>query len=264
MKKMIAPCMTLVAVFGATSAFATEQTLGTQTGQELGVSLSSYKYEEPSLDVKNDGIKLGVDYTTTMAVQNDWFFKVNGRFAYGKVDYTGSGTSDNNPDYYYEIRPLFGKDHIIGNTVWAPYTGFGFRYLNNDSRRETSTGYWGYQRISHYYYLPIGVSNRFALDNGSVLDSAIEFDYLIRGQQTSKLSDVSSDYPDLKNRQDSGYGIKFSSMYRVNDFAIGPYIDYWNINKSDSVVFSAGGSTYTGYEPKNTTVEFGIKASMRF
>lgn len=264
MKKMIAPCMTLVAVFGATSAFATEQTLGTQTGQELGVSLSSYKYEEPSLDVKNDGIKLGVDYTTTMAVQNDWFFKVNGRFAYGKVDYTGSGTSDNNPDYYYEIRPLFGKDHIIGNTVWAPYTGFGFRYLNNDSRGETSTGYWGYQRISHYYYLPIGVSNRFALDNGSVLDSAIEFDYLIRGQQTSKLSDVSSDYPDLKNRQDSGYGIKFSSMYRVNDFAIGPYIDYWNINKSDSVVFSAGGSTYTGYEPKNTTVEFGIKASMRF
>ena len=63
MKKMIAPSMTLFAVFCATSAFATGQTLGTQTGQELGVSLSSYKYEEPSLDVKNDGIKLGADYT---------------------------------------------------------------------------------------------------------------------------------------------------------------------------------------------------------
>ena len=264
MKKMIAPSMTLLAVFGATSAFATEQTLGTQTGQELGVSLSSYKYEEPSLDVKNDGIKLGVDYTTTMAVQNDWFIKLNGRFAYGKVDYTGSGTSDNNPDYYYEIRPLFGKDHIVGNTVWAPYTGFGFRYLNNDSRGETSTGYWGYQRSSRYYYLPIGVTNRFALDNRSVLESMVEFDYLIRGQQKSKLSDVSASYPDLDNRQDSGYGIKFSSMYRVNDFAIGPYIDYWNINKSDTVVFSAGDSTFTGYEPKNTTVEFGVKASMRF
>lgn len=256
--------MTLLAVFCATSAFATEQTLGTQTGQELGVSLSSYKYEEPSLDVKNDGIKLGVDYTTTMAVQNDWFIKLNGRFAYGKVDYTGSGTSDNNPDYYYEIRPLFGKDHVVGNTVWAPYTGFGFRYLNNDSRGETSTGYWGYQRSSRYYYLPIGVTNRFALDNRSVLESMVEFDYLIRGQQKSKLSDVSASYPDLDNRQDSGYGIKFSSMYRVNDFAIGPYIDYWNINKSDTVIFSDSTSTYYGYEPKNTTVEFGIKASMRF
>lgn len=261
---MIAPSMTLLAVFCATSAFATEQTLGTQTGQELGVSLSSYKYEEPSLDVKNDGIKLGVDYTTTMAVQNDWFIKLNGRFAYGKVDYTGSGTSDNNPDYYYEIRPLFGKDHVVGNTVWAPYTGFGFRYLNNDSRGETSTGYWGYQRSSRYYYLPIGVTNRFALDNRSVLESMVEFDYLIRGQQKSKLSDVSASYPDLDNRQDSGYGIKFSSMYRVNDFAIGPYIDYWNINKSDTVIFSDSTSTYYGYEPKNTTVEFGIKASMRF
>lgn len=49
----------------------------------------------------------------------------------------------------------------MGNSVWAPYTGFGFRYLNNDSRGETSTGYWGYQRSSHYYYLPIGVTNRF-------------------------------------------------------------------------------------------------------
>ena len=91
MKKMIAPSMTLLAVFCASSAFATEQKLGTQTGQELGVSLSSYKYEESSLDVKNEGIKLGVDYTTTMAAQNDWFFKINGRVAYGKVDYTGSG-----------------------------------------------------------------------------------------------------------------------------------------------------------------------------
>ena len=91
-----------------------------------------------------------------------------------------------------------------------------------------------------------------------------EFDYLIRGEQTSELSDVSSDYPDIENRQDSGYGIKFSSMYRVNDFAIGPYIDYWNIDKSDTEVFSDSTGTYYGYEPKNTTVEFGIKASMRF
>ncbi len=268
MKKMIAPSMTLFAVFCATSAFATGQTLGTQTGQELGVSLSSYKYEEPDfepgLDVKSDGIKLGADYTSTMAGSTGWFFKFNGRFAYGKVDYTGSGTSSNNPDYYYEVRPLFGKDHEVGNSVWAPYTGFGFRYLNNDSRGETSTGAWGYQRVSRYYYLPIGVTNRFALENSSVLESMIEFDYLIRGQQTSKLSDVSASYPDLENRQDSGYGIKFSSMYRVNDFAIGPYIDYWNINKSDAVVYSAGDSTYIGYEPKNNTVEFGIKASMRF
>ncbi|WP_316673312.1 hypothetical protein [uncultured Tolumonas sp.] len=88
MQKMIAPSMTLLAVFCATSAFATEQTLGTQTGQELGVSLSSYKYEEPDfepgLDVKSDGIKLGADYTSTMAGPTGWFFKFNGRLRMAK------------------------------------------------------------------------------------------------------------------------------------------------------------------------------------
>ncbi len=264
MKKMITPSIAVLAAFCAVSASASDKTLGTQTGQELGVSVSDYTYKEPSLAVKNDGIKLGVDYTTSMSLQNDWFFKLNGRFAYGKVDYSGSGTSDNNPDYYLEVRPLFGKDHMMGNSVLAPYTGFGFRYLKNDSRGETSTGYWGYQRESRYYYLPIGVNHRISINTDSVLDSMFEFDYLLRGQQTSQLSDASSDYPDLNNRQDSGYGLKFSSMYRINDLAVGPYIDYWNINKSDVVVFSDGSSTYYGYEPHNTTLEFGIKASLRF
>ncbi len=134
---------------------------------------------------------------------------------------------------------------MMGNSVLAPYTGFGFRYLKNDSRGETSTGYWGYQRESRYYYLPIGVNHRISINTDSVLDSMFEFDYLLRGQQTSQLSDASSDYPDLNNRQDSGYGLKFSSMYRINDLAVGPYIDYWNINKSDVVVFSDGSSTYS-------------------
>ncbi|WP_024871384.1 hypothetical protein [Tolumonas lignilytica] len=264
MKKMIAPAVTLFAILSLPSAFAADQSLSTNSGQELGLSVSSYKYEEPNVDVKNDGIKIGADYTTALSFQNEWFLKLNGRIAYGTVDYTGSGTAKNNPDYYYELRPLIGNDRWLGNSVLAPYAGFGFRYLYNDSRGMTSTGYWGYQRESRYYYVPVGVTHRFSLDSRSILESMVEFDYLIRGQQKSRLSDVSPSYPDADNRQNSGYGIKFSSMYRAHGLAIGPYIDYWNINDSEVSTAVSGNTIYSGFEPQNTTFEFGIKASMRF
>lgn len=73
---------------------------------------------------------------------------------------------------------------------------------------------------------------RAALDSQSQLETTLEYDYLIRGEQDSDISaDGSSD--SSENTQNNGYGIKFSSLYRINDLAFGPYIDYWNIDKSD-------------------------------
>lgn len=44
----------------------------------------------------------------------------------------------------------------------------------------------------------------------------------------------------------------FSSLYRINDLAFGPYIDYWNIDKSDL-------SDVGYYEPGNETFEVVLK-----
>ena len=269
MKKMIAPSMTLLAVFCASSAFATEQKLGTQTGQELGLSLSYYQFEVSDVDIEGDkltdteldGAKIGVDYTTTMALQNDWFFKLNGRLAYGEVDasskFNGASLNlDNNSDLYYEIRPLVGKDFSITNGTLAPYLGFGYRYLRNELSGNDETGSFEFDRTSQYYYLPVGLIYRAALDSQSLLETTLEYDYLIQGEQDSDIS-VGSLSVSSENTQNNGYGIKFSSLYRINDIAFGPYIDYWSIDKSDL-------SDVGYYEPSNETFEVGIKASMRF
>ncbi len=255
--KLTHQLLTAVAVLVSSSAaFAVD--LSTQTGQEFGLTLSDYTYKEPSLDVKLEGIHIGAEYTTTMSFSNDWFMSLNGRFAYGKPDYSGSGTEENNPNWFVDLRPLFGKDIPVGSAVITPYTGVGYRILKNDNRGITSTDAWGYRRESRYFYLPLGVTHRFALDSEAQLISTLEFDYLLSGNQRSTLSDVPG-YPDVDNRQDSGYGFKVSSMYHVNGYSIGPYIDYWNINTSD-----LDDTYHNYYEPHNTTVEFGIKASMRF
>lgn len=270
---------TIAAVLVSSSAaFATD--LSTQTGQELGITLSQYYYEEPDLqtdsgniDVKLKGLHIGADYTTTMAFENDWFFKVDGRVAYGKVDYSGSGSHDGEPNLYFDIRPLFGKDYAVNSSVLAPYTGFGYRYLHNDGQGLTDTGYWGYRRQSQYFYLPIGVTHRFALDSNAILETNLEFDYLLKGVQKSYMSDgigyggiTASE--DVKNDQNRGYGFRLSSMYRVNNLAIGPYFNYWKIQDSEvsSFLYERNGTVYRSYgiEPSNHTVEFGIKASMRF
>jgi hypothetical protein len=61
-------------------------------------------------------------------------------------------------------------------------------------------------------------------------------------------------------------------MYQKSKLAIGPYANYWNIGESDWVplyqngipVLDNNGIPLGGVEPKNNTIEFGLKASQQF
>ena len=69
----------------------------------------------------------------------------------------------------------------------------------------------------------------------------------------------------MTNKQHKGYGLKLSVMYQKKNSAIGPYVDYWNIAQSESVLVYKNCSLYgSGVEPKNNTIEFGVKASYQF
>lgn len=269
MKKIqiTAVLITIAMLFVTTIAYAESTNLKTQTGGDIGLSLSSYQYQEPEF-MSLKGAKIGLDLQTTKVLQNDQFIRGDLRFAFGSVDYNsnGSGSATGYPDWYIEARGLIGKDWALSEAVLAAYTGFGYRYLFNDARGITSTGYSGYRRESNYFYLPVGIIHRIALNDQARLESTLEYDHLLAGKQITSLSDVGAGYSDATNNQGSGYGLRLSVMYQKSKWAIGPYAYYWNIGQSNIVPEIQYGVP-TGYglaEPKNNTVEFGLKASQQF
>lgn len=241
----------------------------TQSGQELGLSISSYQYKEPDV-MTLKATKFGIDYRSTLVFADVWSLRIDGRYADGDTDYTsnGTGSANNLPDWYAEVRALIGRDYVTRHGVLVPYSGLGYRYLYNDLRGQTTANgqtYYGYRRESQYLYLPLGVTHRLSLADNQRLDTELEFDWLLRGWQTSKLGDpygITADELDLNNKQKTGFGLKASTLYRYGHWSVGPFINYWKIDKSDVSTVSALGEA--GYEPNNHTLEWGLKAGYRF
>ena len=246
-------------------SFAQHSSLATQSGHEFGASLSSYRYSEPGLiDIKSNS-KAGGEYTGTYAFDSEWpnqykgwFLKTELRYLTGKADYSSisTGSKSNVPDWYYEARILAGKDYPLDGYALSPYIGFGYRYLFNDLRGRSTTNNPGYRRQSTYYSIPIGLTHKLNLSNQNQLHTTIEYDYLVRGLQNTTLSDTGLGLSDVSHRQNSGYGLRLSSMVRFDKWTVGPSLIYWNIKDSEIV----NGS----FEPKNNTTEIGFKANYLF
>ena len=265
MEKIVAMLGT-IGMFFMPSTYAEISTLQTQTGNNIALSFSSYEYQEPGL-VSLKGNKIGLDMLATQVLQNGLFIRGDLRYAFGAVDYNsnGTGSASGEPDWYIETRALVGKDWWVQGMVLSPYTGLGYRFLFNDSRGVTSTGASGYRRESNYVYLPVGISDRLRLTEQSSLESKLEYDYLLSGRQISRLADTGLGFSNVTNNQSTGYGLKLSVMYQKNNWAIGNYLHYWNIGRSDSTILYRDGTVYgTAWEPKNNTVEFGFKVIQRF
>lgn len=242
--------------------------LKTTTGNEIGLTVSSYDYQEPSFNMSNKATKFGIDYNGALALSDDWFLRGDLRYANGKADYSGTGTMSGRPDWYYELRGMVGRDFDQGSYSLSPYVGLGYRYLFNDLRGISSTGANGYRRESEYTYLPVGVTHLCKLESQAKLSTMLEYDYLIAGRQTTHITDVTNLVADQVNKQRGGYGIRGSMYYEKNDWSFGPWFQYWNIKRSDStsatvtvlgVVYNA-----TFFEPKNTTTELGLRLGYKF
>jgi len=247
--------------------------INTNSGNELTISVSSYLYEEPSLGMSTKGDKFGVGHIGALVLNGDWFIKDDVRFANGAVDYVGSGYQAGMPDWYVEARGVIGRDIQLGEAVFAPYVGIGYRHLFNDLRGYSSTGAIGYRRESNYLYVPIGVTHRFRLQDSAVWSTTFEFDKLLSGRQFSRLSDLVghdgySDAPDISNNQSGGFGFRADMMYEMDDWAFGPFLNIWRIDKSDSVVRpitqNSVSTLYSFTEPQNRTTEFGMRMKFKF
>ena len=255
------PLTALACCLTALPALAQAADLATKTGNELGVTASSYKYNEPgNMSIK--ATKVGFDYTGTYAIDSEWpnhskgwFVRADLRYATGKGDYSSgfSGTLTDRADWYYEIRGLIGKDFHFGDYTLSPYAGLGYRYLFNDLRGVSSTGARGYRRESNYTTLPIGVTHKIKLSNQAQLLSTVEYSYLARGRQDSTLSDAFAANQNISSTQRSGYGLRLGTMARFPAWSAGPYLNLWRVNESDR----SNGTLI--FEPRNNTYEFGVK-----
>lgn len=248
----------------ALPALAQNAGLTTRTGNEVGVTVSDYKYTEPGI-MAIKATKIGFEYSGTYALDSEWpnqskgwFVRGDVRYATGKGNYSSglSGTINDRPDWYYEIRGLIGKDFYFGDYTLSPYAGLGYRYLFNDLRGVTSTGGLGYRRESNYSTLPVGVTHRMNLANQSQLLTTVEYSYLIRGRQESKLSDSTPLLQDVGLKQRNGYGLRLGTMVQFDKWSVGPSLMLWRIKESDR-------STLT-LEPRNNTYELGVKGVYNF
>jgi len=269
----IVSLLSCVTCFLPLNAYAERDSVNTRSGNELGVSISSYVYEEPSFGMSNKGDKFGVNHVGTAVLEDDWFIKDDIRFVIGSVDYVGSGYQAGVPDWYAEARGILGRDIQFGNSVFSPYIGIGYRYLFNDLRGYSSTGAIGYRRESNYLYLPIGVTHRFNLDETAVIATTLEFDKFVSGKQITRLSDLSgylgyTGVTDVENRQETGFGYRAEVMYEMSDWAFGPFINVWRIDQSYFVLKYMLCEGAVGWcalsEPQNNTTEFGMKMRFKF
>jgi hypothetical protein len=225
--------------------------LATISENTLGISLPRYKYDEPGY-MKLKATKLGFDFSSTYApgskwpnTSDAWFYTTQLSYFAGNADYTSpiSGNLNKTPHWFYEARLLAGKDIDMDTYVLSPYLGVGYRHLFNDL---------GYERTSNYTTLPIGITHKVKLADKSLLHTTLEYMHLLSGVQNVKLiQNISMD-------QKSGFGLRFSMLKRYDAWSLGPTLTYWSLGQSE-----VGGLTPI-YEPKNKTLELGIKGAMHF
>ena len=191
--------------------------------------------------------------------------RTEGRFASGKVDYDGS-LQDGSPltitdidNHTMEFRGLIG----LGNSNFdsSLYTGFGYRYLNDDLSKFSG----GYERESNYYYIPVGLTfDGMENADGWSAGLTFEFDFLLRGLQKTHLSDTGLGFSDFENKQKKGWGLRASMKFIRHgeiDFILEPFARLWVIDDSEVEIIEGG---IPVYEPKNETLEGGINIVIRF
>ena len=225
--------------------------LATASENTFGISAAKYKYDEPGY-MTLKATKIGFDFSSTYAPRSkwpnaadSWFYKAQISYLAGSADYTStiSGDLRKTPHSFYEARLLSGKDIDMGTYVLSPYIGVGYRHLFSDL---------GYERTSNYTTMPIGLTHKVKLADNSHLHTTLEYSHLLSGVQKVKL------IQNINMDQKSGYGLRFSMLRRFDTWSLGPTLTYWNLDQSEL------GAPTPLYEPKNKTLEIGLKGAFHF
>ena len=242
---------------------------------EFTIDLKSYSYEE--LDSNNQffmsdkssdpfvgfGIRewdLGVFEDSQS--RSLWKLLYTIEYSQGRVNYTSNGTGTMVKNYYRgRLEAYLSKEIYVNRKRARPYIGLGYRELfDNSANQVTSTGAIGYNRISQYYFLPVGMI--WYINEFWSLKS--QYNYLLQGKQTSYVKDAIPATYNVNpvNTQSIGGGLDFTLNKKLtsNWFYYG-FIRHWDLGASDAVSCSASSNCI---EPKNSTSEIGVGISFSF
>jgi hypothetical protein len=238
---------------------------------EASYEIFNFDYEETADGEKlmeEEGTMHGLRLAYTGHSGRGPMFRVDGSFNYGELEYDGQ-TWGGDPvgadteDYLVRLQGALGWDFQHGNSVSTVYTGLAFRYWNNEI---DDTG--GYEREITQFYWPIGYELAVPLGEKWVLGGGLEFELLLDGQVKSHLSDADSSFEDAHNDQEAGdgYGVN-SIIYLKRDserlpWSVGLFVNYYDIEDSDTDLVTLGEWMFLVYEPENETTEIGLRVSL--
>lgn len=247
---------------------------------------SNYHYDEPDV-MKQKGFMnwVGGEYIYRPGPEDDLYSNyintymadINYRWGSDLV-YAARGSQEGSvmspvKDYVLEMRGKIGREYTLDQFDVLVYSGFGYRYMNDMNKPQTSNqGYLSYGREATYYYLPIGVELFTRIDRGLEYTLKGEYDWFLYGQTISHSSDMDwaggGPSEDTTHNQHKGYGFKGSLEIAKKsesfDFVIEPFVEYWNISGSDVSNSLQLGSYVDIYEPPNYTIESGVKLGVQF
>ena len=242
---------------------------------ELTLDITSYTYREVDPNdnffmedksapfIYSIGLRnWGDTKATSNTKSTKWSFLYTLEYSFGNVDYSSARTGTMSKEYYKSrLEYYISTNSRYGAKDLKPYIGLGYRDLLDDSGfKRSSTYHIGYDRLSQYYYIPIGaiwyINERLSLKS--------QYNYFLEGKQTSFLNEVlPNSYPaNIENIQRLGWGIDITLRSKLNDrwYTYG-FFRTWNIEDSDLI--SCSPLIYC-YEPKNQTHEIGAGISYNF
>lgn len=266
----------LAGAYGLVSLSPAQAQTQTQTrpGFEVGAQLFDYEYRERfegATIVGDDGKFIGVTGSYVETIGNGWFLRAVASFGSGSVDYSSDdGEIEDVSQDIAQVEFHVGRDFLVGGvTTITPFTGIGGRALDDNSGGEqTETGFEGFDREVGYTYIPAGVALTFPFGSKMSLAVSSQLNWVVGGKAESKFSRLDPEVPDLSLDLDGGYGMETSAMLSapVGRYALrfGPFLRYWNIERSKSQTFIEEDFEIEFFEPANKTTEIGLRVAFAF
>ena len=242
---------------------------------ELTFDMTSYSYREVdqngnffmedksapflfSVGIRN----WGDDKSIAKKRSSNWMSLYTLEYSFGNVDYTSAGTGTMKKEYYKSrLEYYVSTISKVGANDLKPFIGLGYRDLLDDSGfKQSSTNHLGYDRLSQYFYMPIGAIWYMS----ETLSLKSQYNYFILGKQTSFLNEILPNNYSInpENTQSIGWGVDLTLRSKLNNkWSTYGFFRSWNIEDSD--LTSCSPLTYC-MEPKNQTHEIGAGISYNF